>query len=165
MERRTEFNPEADDLPLAEMDEGRDDPDGAVPCAGADELIEGVVVGRPAIRVAGAILLDRADKDGCRAEDLGPTDGGGKKVRVAEGDVGDGNFGPGAVGRSLIELGLAGVRGRGGDGDGWVGKGGAADAAEEAGTKGKEVAETDGGGHGLGGAELAGLGALAIADV
>src|ERR1700745_34512 len=87
MEGRAEFKAAADYLVLAHGDKRRLDADGAVTCAGADELLKGFVVGGAAVGIAGAVLLDRADVDGFGAEHLRPTDSGGEEVRVAEGDI------------------------------------------------------------------------------
>ena len=89
-----------------------------------DKLLKGGVVGGSAVRVAGAVLLDRADVDLRGSENLGPTDRRGEKMGVAEGDVGDGDLAGGGSG-------FAEVGSRVGDGDREVGEGGAADAAEE----------------------------------
>ena len=158
MEGRGEFKAAADYLVLAHGDKRRFDADGAVARAGADELLKGLVVGGTAVGIAGAVLLDGADVDGLGAEHLCPTDGGGEEVRVAEGNIGDGNAGADSVG-------VGPVRRRFGDGDAAVGKGGAADDAEEVDGERKELCELEFVGDGAGGLELALLGALAIAEV
>src|SRR3954453_3438408 len=89
---RTQLQSAADDLSLAECDEWRGDCDVRCLVAHADDLVEGVVVLRAAVGVAGAILRDRANINLFRAQHLGPTDRSGKKMRVAERNVGDGNL-------------------------------------------------------------------------
>src|ERR1700687_4132542 len=63
--------------------------------AGADayELLEGSIVFRAAIRVAGAVFRDRADVDDTGARGFCPAYADGKKMRVAKGHVGDGDWG------------------------------------------------------------------------
>src|SRR3954468_8721062 len=92
LQGRTQLQSAADDLSLAECDERRGDSD--VRCFGAhtNELVEGVVVLGAAVRVAGAVLRDRADINLFRAQHLGPTYRSGKKMRVAERNVGNGNL-------------------------------------------------------------------------
>ena len=136
MERRAQFNPEPDDLVLAEVNERGDHTDAAVARARADELVEGFVVGGSAVGVAGAVLLDGADEHLCGAENFRPTDRGGKEVRIAERDVGDGDIGAGAVGLAGLRLRLS-VR----YGDSGVREGGAADAAEDIGVEDEQVAQ------------------------
>ena len=92
MQWRTEFNTKADDLRLFEMDEGSGDLDVTVFCALSNERVEGIVVSGTAVRVSRAVLLHGADKDSAGAQDLGPADGGGEEVGVAEGHVGDGHL-------------------------------------------------------------------------
>jgi hypothetical protein len=89
MEGCREFKAAADYLVLAHGDKRRFDADGAVARAGADELLKGLIVGGAAVGITGAVLLDGANIDRLRAEHFRPTDGGGEKVRVAEGNVGD----------------------------------------------------------------------------
>ena len=93
MEGSVEFNSETDDLALFHVDEWGFDADEAFPGPLADEGVEGVVVGGTAVGVAGGVLLDCADDDGFRTEDLCPAYGGGEEVSVAEGNVGDWDFG------------------------------------------------------------------------
>ncbi len=97
MERCAQFNSQPNDLVFAHGDQGCFDPDIALFCTHFDELIEGIVVGGTAVGIAGAVLLDCADKDDFCAQNLGPAYRGGEKMRVAEGDVGDGNLGGGSM--------------------------------------------------------------------
>src|SRR4051812_11752296 len=87
-----QFKAAPDDLSLTECDERRGDLDASLFRAHSDHLIKSVVVLRTAIGVAGAVLCDRADVDLLRTEHLGPADRCGKKMRVAERHVGDGNL-------------------------------------------------------------------------
>jgi hypothetical protein len=57
-----------------------------------DELVEGLVVRRPAVRISGAVLLHGANVYQRGSEHLGPAHGDREKVRVAERDVGDGHL-------------------------------------------------------------------------
>src|SRR5437763_868364 len=89
LQRRAQLEAAPDDLRLAKCDERSHDLDASLFGADPNELIESVVVVRTAVRVAGAILRDRADVDLLGSEDLRPTDRRRKKMRVAEGNVGD----------------------------------------------------------------------------
>ena len=80
----TEFNTELHDLTLAQPDEWRGNADVAGLGPLLDERVEGVIVGRTAVGIAGAVLLYRAEEDGTCAEDFSPADGGGKEVGIAE---------------------------------------------------------------------------------
>jgi len=140
MEGRREFKAAADYLVLTHRDKGCFDTDGAIARAGANELLKGLVVGGTAVGIAGAVLLDCTDVDGLGSEDLGPTDGGGEEVRVAEGDIGDGD--------GSADLVLVGRRV--GDLDRGVGKGRAADDAEDVNGEREELCELELGGDGAG---------------
>ena len=120
MERRGQFKAKLNDLTLSHMDERSDNFDVSIAGAGANKLLEGLVVGRTAVGITGAVLLDGADEDLFRAQNLGPTDRCGEKMGVAEGDVGDGD-------RFANRLGWPGL----GNGDRGVGECGAADLAED----------------------------------
>ena len=74
MEGRAQFKATADYLVLTHGDKWRFDANGAVARAGTDKLLEGLVVGRAAIGIAGAVLLDRSDVDRLGAYHLRPTD-------------------------------------------------------------------------------------------
>src|SRR5882757_1110251 len=74
MEGRGEFKAAADYLVLTHRDKGCFDTDGAIARAGANELLKGLVVGRAAVGIAGAVLFDRSDVNGLGSEDLRPTD-------------------------------------------------------------------------------------------
>ncbi len=89
--RALQFQTEPDDLHLLEGDERSLDVDVAFFGSGLDEAIEGGVVLGTAVGIAGAVLGDGADEDVVGAEDLGPTDGDGEEMGVAEGNVGDGD--------------------------------------------------------------------------
>src|SRR5882724_6254671 len=151
LQRRAQLQAAADDFCLAKCDERSGDLDASLFRPYADDLTESVVILGAAVGVTGAVLRDRADVDlGC-SQHLGPTDRCGKKMRIAEGDVGDGD--PGAD--------VAGF----GDGDAFVSQRGPADLSEAA------VLDE----HALGDGEavadlverfaLTPFGALAIADV
>src|SRR5260370_22152265 len=92
MERCAQFNSQPDDLALFQMDERCHDLDVSVFRAHFDELVERLVVRRPAVGIAGAVLLDGAYKDLLGPENLGPADRRREKVSIAKGDVGDGNL-------------------------------------------------------------------------
>src|SRR5580698_3739885 len=92
MQGRAQFKAKRNDLLLPHMDEWSNDFDVCVFCSGADKLLKGLIIGRTAVRVAGTVLLDGADKDFFCAQNLGPADSSRKKVRIAERDVGDGDF-------------------------------------------------------------------------
>src|SRR3954464_3559063 len=151
LQGRTQLQPAADDLTLAECDERRGDSDVRCFCAHLDELVERVVVLGAAVGVAGAILCDGADVDLFRSQHLGPADGSRKKMRIAEWDVGYGNL-------------FADV-GRFGDSDVLVRKRGAADLSEAAvldeHARGDAEAVADPGER----FALAGFRALAVTDV
>src|SRR5882757_5941087 len=92
MQWRAEFNPKAHDLGLLHLYEWCKDANVAFLRALLNQQVEGVIVGRATVRVAGGVLFDRSDEDGGGADDLCPTDGGGEEVGVTEGNVGDGNL-------------------------------------------------------------------------
>lgn len=154
MERRVQFKAEGNNLLLAKMDERRGDFDASIPRAGADELLKRLIIGRPAVRISGTVLLDRPDEDSVGAKDFRPAYCGGKEVSVAERHVGHGNG-------FANEL----VLGSFGYGDGRVSKRGASDVAEEVDFEAQEVAEPKCFGDGAGGLQLPVLGALSIAEV
>ena len=58
MEWCAQFNSQPDDLVLSHPDQRRFDPDIPVFCAHTDELIEGVIISGPTVRIPGAILLN-----------------------------------------------------------------------------------------------------------
>src|SRR6185369_7730423 len=151
LQGRTQLQSAADDLSLAECDERRGDRDVRGFGTNADHLIEGLIVLGAAVGISGGVLRHRADVNLIRSEHLRPTDRGRKKMRVAERNVGDGNF-------------FADVGGFW-DGDVLVRERGAADLREaavldeHAGSDGEPVADL---GEGF---TLTGLRALAVADV
>src|SRR4051812_4891834 len=61
LQGRAQLQATADDLRLTQCDERRGDLDASLFRAHPNNLIESVVVLRPAIGVAGAVLCDRAD--------------------------------------------------------------------------------------------------------
>src|SRR4051794_4911026 len=89
MERCVQFKAESHDLFLLQMDERSDDYDVSLAGSCLNQTLKCLVILRAAIRVAGAILLYRADKDLFRADHLRPTHRRREKMRVAEGDVSD----------------------------------------------------------------------------
>src|SRR6266404_5899192 len=92
LQGRPQVEATANDLSLAKCDERSRDLDASLFGADADDLVEGLVVLGAAVGVAGAILRDRADVDlGC-SQNLCPTYRRGEEMRVAEGDVGDGDL-------------------------------------------------------------------------
>jgi len=143
---------------LAHGDKRCFDADGTVASTGTDELLKGLVVSGPAIRVAGAVLFDGSDVDGLGAKHLCPTDGGGEEVRVAEGNISDGDAG-------ADDVWVGPLRRRIGNGDAAVGKRGAADDAKEINGERKKLCELELVGDGPGGLEFALLGALSVAEV
>src|SRR3954447_26593203 len=74
LQRRTQLEAATDDLRLAKCDERSHDLDACLFGADADDLIEGVIVLRTAVRVAGTILRDSSDVDLFRSQDLSPAD-------------------------------------------------------------------------------------------
>src|ERR1700760_1733798 len=124
MEGRAQFKAAADYLMLTHGDKWRFDADGAVARAGADELLEGLVIDRAAVGITGAVLFHRTDVNGLGAYHLGPADGGGEKVRVAEGHIGDRDTGADDVGIGPLVRCI-------GDGGARIGERRAADDAEE----------------------------------
>src|SRR5436305_7710504 len=68
IEGRAQLEATADDLSLAECDERRGDCDVRGLGADADNQVESVIVLGAAIRVAGAVLRDRADVDLFRSQ-------------------------------------------------------------------------------------------------
>src|ERR671912_2769221 len=87
-QRRAEREAAADDLGLAEVDDGRPDLDARRGLrADIDGALESLVELGPAVGVAGRVLGHGADVDAPRADDLGPTRRRREQVRVAEGDV------------------------------------------------------------------------------
>src|ERR1700712_2620334 len=62
MERCAQFNSQPDDLVFTHGDQRRFNPNLALFRAHPDELIECLIVSRPAVRIARAILLYRPDK-------------------------------------------------------------------------------------------------------
>lgn len=181
MEGRMQFKAEGHNLLLAEMDERGGDFDASVARSGANKLPKRFVIRGAAVRITGAVLLDRADEDGARAEHLGPAYGGGEEVRIAEGNVGDGDLHPTdvdlsvhpvnedlftgtpVVGAPIFADGLS--FGGFGNRDSGVGEGGASDATEEIDIKVQKIAEAEAFSDGAGGLQLAALGALPVAEV
>jgi len=83
-------------LALFQGDERGDDADSAFlgwACfrTGANHFVVGLIVFGATVGVAGAVLLDGADVDLFRAQDLSPADGDGEEMGIAEGDVGNGD--------------------------------------------------------------------------
>src|SRR5580704_4545769 len=74
MERRAQFNSQPDNLFLAHRNQGRFHADIPLFCAFFDELVEGVIVRRSAVRITRTILLNRPDHHRLRAKNLCPTD-------------------------------------------------------------------------------------------
>ena len=68
---------------------GSDDFDVSFFRPGFDDLVEGFVIRRTAIGIAGTVLLDGANIDFSGSQHLGPTYGGGQEMRVAKGNIGD----------------------------------------------------------------------------
>ncbi len=159
MKGRFELQATANDFIFSHVNDRRNDFDFSLGLgAFADHLLEGFVVVRTAIWIAGAVFEDGADIDGVSAEYFGPANGSGKKVRVAEGDVGDGDGGACGGGKREAVF---------GDGEARIGEGGAAYLG-----KSVEVDEESlGGGDGveigdfLEGAAFAALGALPVGAV
>src|ERR1700744_5037904 len=161
MQRGAQFDAAANDLILFELDDRSDDVDLSFGARTfADDVLEGGVILGPAVGVAGAVFGDSADEYLVSACGFGPAYGDAEEVGVAERNVGDGDFAHVCRCRGGVELIF-------GDGDGLVGKRGAAD--------GTEVIEMDDeaaiGGDGVGigvfgkGAAFSGLGALAVAGM
>src|SRR5271168_4142270 len=75
MERCAQFNSQPDDLALSHRNQGRYDANVPVFRAHPDELIEGVIVSRPAVRIPRTVLLHRPDKHCLRTQHLGPAYG------------------------------------------------------------------------------------------
>src|SRR5450755_3427804 len=119
MEGSAELEAFANDSAFLEGDNRGDDFDAGFRArADANQFLESAIIFRAAIGIAGAVFGDCADVDGVSADDFGPTDGHGKKMGVAKGHVGDGNFG-GAHGVMIF-----------GDGNVSVGKRGTADGTK-----------------------------------
>jgi len=154
MERSRQFKAKLNDLTLSHMDERSENFDVSLFGPGANELLKCLIVSGTTVRVARAILLDGADDDLLRAEDLGPADGGGQKMGVAEGHVGDGNRLPNRFGGWSV-----------GHGDIDVRECGTADLAKDVDPEGKKLGEIEGFSNGAGAFELAALGALAVTEV
>src|SRR3954463_1283401 len=72
LQRRAQLEAATDDLSLAKCDERSLDLDASLFGADSDHLVEGVVILRAAIRVAGAILRDGADVDLLCFQNLSP---------------------------------------------------------------------------------------------
>src|SRR6185437_5040817 len=98
MERSIQFKTERYNLLLVKMDERRFDFDASVARSRADKLLKRLIIRRPAVGIAGAVRLHRANEDGLRPQHLGPAYRGGKEMGVAEGNIGYGNrFADGTV--------------------------------------------------------------------
>ena len=124
MERCGQFKGKPHDLALTHLDERGDNFDFPVAGTGADELLEGFVIGGTAVGIAGAVLLNGTDNDFLRVEDFCPADRCGEEMRVAERNVGNGNG-------FSYRFGLRMKRGRVGDGDVGVGEGRASDLSKD----------------------------------
>src|SRR5271170_5105189 len=130
MEWRGQFKAKPNDLTLPHMDEWSDDFDVSLPGPGADQLLKGLIICGTTVGIAGTVLLYGADQHLFRAQHLGPADGGGEKMGIAEGDVGDGD-------RFANWLGFGRFRDR----DSGVGQRRAADLAEDVDFKRQELCE------------------------
>src|SRR5271170_1541836 len=92
MERCVQFNSQPNDLALPHPDQWRFDSNIPIFRAHSDELVERVIIGRSAVRVPRAVLLHGPNQHLLSAQNLRPTHGGGKKVRIAEWNVSYWNF-------------------------------------------------------------------------
>src|ERR1700685_804520 len=93
MQRGAQFDAAADDLAFLQLNDRSDDVDLRFRARDfANHILEGAVILGAAVGIAGAVFGDRTDVDRIGADGFGPADGDGKKMRVAEWDVGDGNF-------------------------------------------------------------------------
>ena len=128
---------------------------------GFDDFVEGSIILRPAIGIAGTVGLDGADINLFRSQDLGPTDRDGEKMRVAEWDIGNGNA-RGNV-RRIVVVCPIGVRF--GDGDSFVGQSRTPDRAKSLVANHKAIADAETVADRLKGAPFAQFGALSVADV
>ena len=81
-----------------------------------NDPVEGLVIGRAAVRISRTVLLDSANIDFFRSQHLGPTDRDREKMGIAEGDVSD---------RDVVADGV-----RLGHGDIGIGQGRASDGAQ-----------------------------------
>ena len=134
------------------MNERGCDLDIPVAGAGTDQLPKGVIVGRAAVRVAGTVLLNRADKDRPGIDGLSPADRRAQKVSVAKRYIRDWDFRADRLRR---------VRHR----DGRVRKRGAADHAEQVKPEMQKALDPDCLCHGASALKLTRFRSLPIGDV
>src|ERR1700722_20049681 len=93
MQRGAQFDAAPDDLAFLQLDDRRDDVDLRFRArAFANRVLKGAVILGTAVGIAGAVFGDCTDIDRIGADGFGPADGDGKKMRVAEWDVGDRNI-------------------------------------------------------------------------
>src|ERR1700726_3522627 len=120
MEWCVQFKAQPHNFGLAHVDERSGDLNGSFFRAGMDYAVEGFIVGGTTVGIAGAILLDCADKDFLRSQNLGPAYGGGQKMGVAKGYIGHWNGVADGVARGVGS----------GHSDAGIGEGGAPDSAQ-----------------------------------
>ena len=149
LQGRAQLQAAADDLSLTECDERSRDLDASLFRAHPDDMIEGVVM----LRTAGSRsrLRDRANVNLLCSQNFGPADRRGKKMRVAEGDVGDGN-----LFADVLRL---------GDGDAFVSQCRAADLGETAVLDEHALSDAEPVADLFEGIALTRLGTLAITDM
>src|SRR5271168_2347696 len=70
------------------MNERSDDFDVSLPSSSTNELLKGLIIRRTAVGITGTVLLDGANQHFLRPQHLGPTDGSGEEMSIAERDVG-----------------------------------------------------------------------------
>src|ERR1051325_378906 len=97
MEGCTQFKAMADDLRLTHSDQRSDNFNLPLFRACLDDLIERLIIRRTAIRIPRTVLLDCANVDFFRPQNLRPAHCYSQKMRVAERDVSDGDILPNRV--------------------------------------------------------------------